>query len=301
MLRDDTLQHAVFDQLEPARFFNSEIRDVIDQMKVDRSIKPIGRLWQIFTSYQHLYDKTFTHECIFLIYLLYMPQQTRSDNMLQGSPEHLLHLLDAYTDGTDGESEQFKELLVYEKIDPDDIARRYFVIKRLQKTMLFMETVCKNLFNKDMIKQIIYDEIKSFEQISIKNALINVCIQERFEPFLHIWQECQQYRYAADDSFLQEMLRSILLIYRALLLKQLSKETEQLIISEMEHVLEVYENLDKLPLDEALNAIDVTTETLIAIQNMQLTEHRKNIFMLLPGILICGLFMINHLFHITDY
>jgi uncharacterized membrane protein YdfJ with MMPL/SSD domain len=69
----------------------------------------------------------------------------------------------------------------------------------------------------------------------------------------------------------------------------------------MDHVLDLYENLDKLPLDETLDALDVTTEALTAIQTVQETEQQKNMVLLFPVIFLLGLLIVNSLCQVASY
>lgn len=303
MLHNNTLQHICFDQLEPLTFQSAVIHDAVVEMKRMASVKALHDLWQAFVSYQHLYDPLFAEEYISLICMIYMMHKSHSIYRT-ASIESLLSSLDDCLDEHENNYYHLKRRdFLEDTIATDHVARRYFVIKRLQKAVQFVSDCYKDFFslNVDISKQIVDREIEFFKHERIKETLIRVSHNQTFEPLLDAWKECLQYRYASDDLFVQELIKGFLLFYKIFLLQYSFKKIDEQIVSAMDYVLDLYENIEKLPLDETLNALDVTTEALIAIQNVQESEQQRNILLLLPGVFVVGLLIINSLCHITSY
>ena len=309
MLLDRHIQPQLFDRMDPSFFSHSEVQSIVTELKHSLCLKPMHTLWQKFTSYQYLFDPIFTDEYIRLICSLYLIQKTESIKLFS-SREQQLYFLDTIIDVR---SHQIPTPPV--KVQPqmeattDHIAQRYFVLKRLRKAMDFLVSVHiqdKNPFLKKATRAVsidytddVRDDLKQFSHERIKECLRSLCHEKNLEPLLLVCAECKQYRYVTDDTFLQEMLMSMFLIYKSLLLKNLSEPTEQMVLTEMNQVLEVYENLDRLSLDEILEAIDVATDTLITIQNIQTGSYRKH-FWWLPSAVLCTVLGVQalHYLHI---
>ncbi len=309
MLLDYHIKPQLFNRMNFSFFSHSEVQSIVTELKHSLCLKPMHTLWQKFTSYQYLFDPLFTDEFIRLICSLYLIQNTESIRLFS-SRDQQLYFLDTIIDLR---SHQIPTPPV--KVKPqmeattNHIAQRYFVLKRLHKAMDFLANVHiqdKSPFLKKITRTSridytddIRDDIKQFNHDRIKNCLRSLCHEKNLKPFLLVCTECKQYRYATDDTFLQEMLMSMFLIYKSLLFKNLSESTEQMVLTEMNQVLEVYENLDRLSLDEILEAIDVATDTLITIQNMQIGSYMKH-FGWLPGVVLCTVLgmQVLHYLHI---
>lgn len=302
MLHNNALQHMRFEQLEPLIFQSSAVHDAVIEMKKTGSIRPLDDLWHAFIGYQNLYDPLFAEEYISLICLLYMMQKSHYIVWRSTTIESLLSYLDICLDRQNGTYYQERRGFVDDIIATDHIAKRYFIIKRLQKPVHFVSGCYKDLFslNVDLSKQTVDRDITLFQHARIKEAFVQVSHNQTFEPLLEVWKECLQYRYASDDLFIKELIKGFLLFYKTFLLQYNFKKVDEQVVSAMDHVFGLSENLDKLPLDETLDALDITTEALIAIQTVQETEQQKNLFLLLPGVFLLGLFIVNGLFHISS-
>jgi hypothetical protein len=304
VLHNNTLQHMHFEQLEPLAFQSCVIRDAVLQMKRAKSVNALDDLWHAFVSYQHLYDPLFAEEYISLICMIYMMQKSHIKTLRSTSIESLLSYLDSCLDDYNNYSYyDERKRFIEDTIATDHVARRYFIIKRLQKVVHFVNGCYKDLFslNTGISKQTIDRDIKYFQHTRIKEAFVRVSHDQTFEPLLEVWRECLQYRYVSDDLFIKELIKGFLLFYKIFLLQYNFKKVDEQISSAMDHVLDLYENIDKLPLDETLDALDVTTEALTAIQTVQETEQQKNMVLFLPVIFLLGLLIVNSLCHVASY
>ncbi len=304
------MQPELFDHMETTFFNHAEIQLIVNEMKAAHSVKPIQVLWERFNAYQYLFDSLFTDECIRLICSLYIMQKPDPIKFLSSREQHL-HFLDTVMDARNQQHEKLSvRIPSHVEVTTDQIAQRYFVLKRLRKAMDFLVDVHiqdRNPFFSDTIRttsidytEDVRDDLNQFSHDRIKECLRSLYQEKNLEPLLLVCSECKQYRYATDDTFLQEMLMSVFLVYKSLLLKNISESTEKMVLTEMNQVLEVYENLDRLSLDEILEAIDVATDTLITIQNIQKESYTKH-FWWLPGAALCAVLgmQVLHYLHIV--
>ncbi len=310
LLHNYEMQHDIMEQLDPSFFCHIELQQAITEMKNNKSFVPLHNLWQKFNAYQYLYDPVFEDECIKLICLLCMLKESIYEIRFYSSREQRLLFLDAITDaldyGSNSNRTYMKNQMLLE-VTIDHVAKRYFVIKRLHKAMQFLTLVHeydKRPFERRITRtgsvdyiEDIQDEIEQFSHVRIKECLTDLCQKKNLEPILQVYTECKRYRYVADDDFLKETFRSIFLVYKSMLLKNLAEQTEQVVLSEVQEILEVYENLDRFSLDDALEAIDIATDRLIAIQNMQVTDQQNKLTWLLPGAILSGFLVMTTLNH----
>lgn len=253
-------------------------------MKEEKSIKPLELLWQDFCGYAYIYDKAFTTDFVKLIYTL-CKSITRSNYTVRtNKTEELLTEIDrasdsffyhtwtrAYSPSTD---------TLPHEVTVDMIARRFYILKRIQKSVASLEDLHAAKFtfsNRRNLASFAHDsDIEHFQHFYIRETIEQMNQTNDLEPFINLCGELKQYRFAHDEHFLQEMLMQMFLVYKTILFKHYNAhELNASIVHEMNHVLDIYERIDSLSLDETLEAIDLATDRLIAIQNEQ-AEYRFN-------------------------
>ncbi len=292
LLHNENVQHLIaFEKLDPILFRLPQMQTIVEQIVNDKTLDSLFELWDKFLAYQYLYSTIFVNEFIDLVYCLYgligqiKPIKTVSFPL---SLEHKLCIVDQCVREVEGDVKCSKKFTNQEldKVTTDSVAKRFFIIKRLQKSVHFLHYLQENIkhpFKRKDIQRVFDDEtgllseIEHFSHDRVRECIEEMCKRKDLKPLLHVCQEFKQYRFAQDDTFLQEMLMNIFLVYKSLLFKDLSAQTEQVVMIEMNQVLELYENLETLPLDETLEAIDVVTDKLIAIQAFE--SQRKTSYM----------------------
>ena len=250
--------------------------DVLEQMQEQKSIAPLDVAWQQFVSYQYIDDPSFNAAFIALMFSVYEQMVEKKDRAI-GHVERMLADIDTITHKLAGykliEHSQRDQHIT--EVKTDQIAQCFLVSKRLEKTMqvlLYMHRRGGHTLHtkaQDTSFDLLMDELDRFDHQRVREAIIIMCKSKSLAPLLHLCAEYRQYRFASDDTFLKEMLMHIFLVYKSLLFKQLSVTTEQVIMTEMQQILDVYEHIEQMPLDETLEAIDMATDKLVAIQHMQ--------------------------------
>lgn len=301
LLRSKRVQQLIaFEQLDPALFRQPKMQKTVVAIMTDKSLDALFSVWDDFCMYQHLYSSLFENELIELIYYICDLIQPYRTVRSQLSLEQKLYVIDQAVDEAyfnKRSSGRMPERDI-DEVTTDLVAKRFFIIKRLQKSMNFLEYLqqkSQDIFmQKEPYQRIpledntgLLAELEHFSHDRVRECIEQMCERKNLDPLLRMCKEFKQYRFAQDDTFLQEMLMNIFLVYKSLLFKDLSAQTEQVVMTEMNQVLEIYENLESLPLDETLEAIDIVTDKLIAIQALE-SKQSVNLAWIVPGIACMG-------------
>lgn len=315
------LQHASvqqiipFDRLDEAVFKSESIRSIVERMKAEKSTAPFLSLWSDFCDYKDIYNDLFKHEFIELVYivydLMYPTRMKRSNGLLSGgllsgrSPEYTLFAIDCAVDAERYNDCSFRaQPREFAEVDTDRVANRFYIIKRLQKSMQLLAHLHEQKIDftdglslrNDTFGLI--QEIEQFHHDRVRESVMQMCQTKNLEPLLRLCDEVKQYRFAQDEDFLQEMLMNIFLVYKTILLKHGSHHADQEIMYEMAHVLDIYEHLNSMPLDQTLEAIDIVTDKLMAIQAEELALRPHYMYPALAGS-FCALVGIGAYYYFT--
>lgn len=287
----DLWQHIQFDKLSTEYIQNTDIKKSIQSMRASHQIDPFIELWHQMNAHRHVNDPVFQKDFISLLFMLYtslaVPSQQRNSHdpiyiQATGSQsiEKMLSIIDKNLDNfhlpkTIQRPKTYKNI-ADQKVSTDDIALTYYLIQRLDKAIQVIlatqKTIPSSLFlshQKATIDKVEFDAEISFSHERINHCFTQILIKKNLEPLLQIWEEFTCFRHAGDSHFLKEMLMMLFTVYKELLLIALNQESEQVITTEMNTILDLYEHVNELPLDEILSAIDLTTDKLILVQNME--------------------------------
>lgn len=277
LLQNTSVQQSIpFELLDASLFKSKAIGFAIDAMKRSKNTKPLLDLWDDFCTYKEINDDLFKYEFIELIYIIYdllhPKRMQRSVNSLEYTLLAIDTAIDAHSNNFVSMRAQPQELA---DVTTDLVAKRFYIIKRLQKSIDVLEYLHKQQFDfsDDVTMRssiALIGEIEHFHHDRVRESVIQMCQTKNLEPLLRLCDEAKQYRFAQDESFLQEMLMNIFLVYKTLLLRHGAHHSDPTIIHEMNHVLEIYEHLSAMPLDQTLEAIDEVTDRLMAIQAQEL-------------------------------
>lgn len=273
-------QEPNFDNLNLDILENEIVKEKAALIQKNHLVQPLLDLWHQIISHRHADDASFHKDFVKFLFMLYKsldntPKQKAS--LLAStsqSIESMLNNIDNHIDKMclHGAPRSRYDCVLSEShaVTTDDIALNYYLIQRLDKPI---KLLCA-----------MHDELKStgaepldhaacnaginFSHERIHYCLSEMAIRKNLEPFLHTWQEFRRFRHTGDEHFLKEMLMMLFAVYKDLLLVKLSKESEEFITSEMNTILDLYEHVNELPLDEILHAIDLTTDKLLLLQSM---------------------------------
>lgn len=271
-------KHINFDNLPIDQIENIEIKNKILALQSSHTIEPFMELWHHMTTHRHLYDASFQKDFIKLLFMLYKSLEKPLHKSAESAPipppqslERMLSIIDNNIDTICAAKPTGHRFIDYKQVTTDDIALNYYLVQRLEKAM-YVLSKNQDLFASSSEKTG-SETAACGVNINFSHERINYCLsqmilQKNIEPLFHMWQEFIRFRHAGDTHFLKEMLMMLFTVYKDLLLVKLNQESEQVITTEMGTILDLYEHIDELPLDEILHAIDMTTDKLMLLQNM---------------------------------
>lgn len=236
-----------YESLKNQSWKHPEIQTVCADIIDKKDISPLFTCWQHLYSYRHIEDNLFEAEFVQLIWLLCK----------------VINISDSPCDKKNAQ------------ITTDTIANNFYLIHRLMRPI---ETLCSiyeqspisiSEQKKDMLHTSFFDEMKEPSHVRIQDCVREIEETNSMKPIKKVYKECVQYRYAGDDTFLQEQLSLLFFAYKLILTKKLSNQTEQVIMHEMDTIQYISNNLEEFSTDQILTAIDMMTDKLSTIHNLE--------------------------------
>lgn len=255
-------------------FTDMRIQRSIDLMTQKRSLKPLFMIWDDFTSYKSIKDQLFVEEFtkeVFIISRNMLITLASHDEFVVVPPIRLHVPLEELLNDIDIMTKMIYQLqvkktsLTYEHnariVDLhtfahiDDVMMRYYLIKRLKYAINQLDF---HSYHKPFIKQKI--------AITWHHPHIITCIHvmeqsATLDPLYDLWDDVLQYKYIQDDLFMHEFAQLILVTYTDLL-TYYNEHQESSHKDALSAALELYQLIDKLPLNEILDIIDIITHDL---------------------------------------
>jgi hypothetical protein len=269
-----------FDNIEAGIFENIIVKEKAGLIQKNHTSQHFIELWHQMKSLRHVDDSSFHQDFIKLLFMIYksieQPAAQKASSLVTApySIERMLSSIDMHIDklrsNVPKRSSSEYALSDSSSITTDDIALNYYLIQRLDKSIKLL-----SIMHQDLAASRIgwFDHAMCNIGINFSHERINYCFNQmsmhkNLAPFLHTWQEYARFRHAGDAHFLKEMLMMLFAVYKDLLFVKITEETEEFITSEMSTILDLYEHVNELPLDEILHAIDITTDKLLLLQSM---------------------------------
>ena len=240
--------HLCYKAIGSTTWRHEEIQQVVQEIEQQEQLTPLFRFWERLCSYRYMYDELLETE--FACVILLICQQIKVE-----------------------ETECSRSLL-QETVNTDHIAHNFYIINRLKKPIEKLYEVYRqstHFFEQDPKKkgEFFFDEFKEYKHSRISDCVKEIQETQSFKPIKRIYKECAQYRYAGDDSFLREQLCLIFFAYKVMLNKKLSNQSEQVIMHEMDTIQYITQNLDEFSTDQILTAIDMMTDKLSTIHDLE--------------------------------
>lgn len=216
-------------------------------------IKPLFMVWDSFKSYKLLKDDLFIEDFskeIFLIarntinHLQHCQQVYHLKHSCMDYPissytfDKLLHGIDVMTKHLCGcltyEVEERSNIVDLNDlrffINTDDVAFRFYCLKRIKKAMQFLMT----LPEKDLVISHIPDQDLQVKTYRDKNIM-------------QLWDDLKQYKHIDDDQYMRYFIYSVYVLLHEQAKRYDSLDDEALVI---------HDQMEHLPIEELLNAID---------------------------------------------
>lgn len=218
------------------------------------SLKPLFLVWDAFRSYKFLYDDLFVDDFSKEVFIVVRNSinrilKTQPDVAFKHSCMH--HSLDAYkldellndiyemsqylaVHISQGYGESYCNRLIdiddiHFSVNTDQVAFRFYCIKRVQKAV----DIVLNLYISDHIHH---------------NQYVQKILGQR--TFKQLWNEVKQYHFIENEQFVREFLVCTLILLHD---HQNNMRTE---------VSTLYEQIEKMPIEELLQAIDTVTSNI---------------------------------------
>lgn len=230
-----------------AQFDNPLVLKCIEEIEKTNSIQPFYKLWKNTRRYKYLEDESFALNVTRLIFTIQHTIYTSTRHADTGSSFDIeLHLsCSSYTEAT--------------------TIRKYHA-KRLSETFAFLKTVrCskRSLFEEEHEGcDCSFITHYQFTNPSILNCIKKMEEQKTLEPLLSLYKEFTTYKLIQDDLFVREFTTLAFIVTRNIFIHNIQDPPTTLQKRAKNQVTHIYENLDKLPLDEILEAIDLLNDEL---------------------------------------
>ena len=268
-----------FDLISTDKLENTEVQHNVLALQKSRRVELFIELWHQMKSHRNLNDASFHKDFIKLLFMLYNALEkqpsSKANNHTATSVETMLSIIDKNIETIRPQKKNKPiehKFIDYKQVTTDDIALNYYLMQRLDKSVELLSTIQDPFPGSQQQNAINLNSCApggNFSHDRINNCFNQILAKKNLDPILHMWDDFAQFRHAGDAHFLKEMLMMLFGVYKDLLFAKLNDESEQVITSEMNTILDLYEHVNELPLDEILQAIDITTDKLILLQNME--------------------------------
>lgn len=116
------------------------------------------------------------------------------------------------------------------------------------------------------------------QSIELKNSCIITCIEQinlthSLEPLFKCWNELLHYKQVNQIGYLREFLLLVIIVYKTFFVQYEREHPEQKMKISLQEIAQLYKQLNDLPVEELLNAIDTFTDELAKL----LQEHSSTI------------------------
>lgn len=268
------LHYELFDAVH---WRHPEMQKVVHTMLQQKLLEPLFGLWKKICSYRYMYDDLLESE--FACIVLLICQQINVEEAL------------------------CNRNILQKNVTTDDIAHNFYIINRLKKPVAMLCAIYEQsspLFDQEPKKngEPFFEEFKDYGHNRISDCIQEIQNTHSFTPIKRVYKECAQYRYAGDDAFLREQLCLLFFAYKVMLSKKLSNQSEQVIMHEMDTIQYITQNLDEFSTDQILVAIDMMTDKLSTIHNLEKrgkSSLSKRLYLVsLPIITIASIWAVYH-------
>ncbi len=243
-------------QTIPSSLFTHErIKHIITHINAHQSFADFFKLWHELVEFRHIKDKElgrdFTRLNLAILKQLSSHTYTRDLAAIYRQDEitELVFFLD---------KSSFTEVLT---------VRNYYA-ERLKKSIEFLSTIrCKKDIAFETTTQnadcfCAFESHYIFKSPDILNCIQKINTTNSLESVITLGKDFTKYKLIQNDNFTKEFILFIFCIYKNLLHNNAIINNTPLTKSTIEVIAHLYENLDSLPLEEILDALDMLSEEL---------------------------------------
>lgn len=254
--------------------FNHElVKNSIASMYQLRSLKPLFMVWDTFKSYKSLKDDLFVEDFSKEIFIITrtIAQHLHNEDSIKSLPmdldivcrcdaisrlteyiENYMHGVETYLSLPE-RGTNVSDLAL--NIHTDEVAFRYYALRRLDEAVQLMQNM-----SPEIQKKLQDAAIAAANRSEPHKAL-------RQRTLAQLWDDCKQYKFIDDASFIHAFAVRVSLMLHA------SQQPEELEVSaparkvNYAQLMQIYQQINKMPIEEILNGIDFLVTNASAISN----------------------------------
>jgi hypothetical protein len=270
-------------------FNHQRIIDALTKMKKTKNLGPILGLWEDFNTYKFLDDETFLDDFTKLILIIskklvlciVAQQCSRSfinsiysfyDKGLSATTQERLEYIDMliieFMNIKNNKKHTKLQTIKSSHIVPnftEAVSDRMYYIKRLQNALDYLSRLPGTntmFFNHIESTRVIFDGTLHFYHERINECIELMELEKNADSMFLLWDEFIHYKYLNDELFLEELIKIIFVSFKNLTVNINGSKQEKAFQQTLQELLQFYERLDSIPLEEILNAIDILAHEL---------------------------------------
>ncbi len=236
-----------FSSLHDEPFKHLVIKNALQDAKKIQSLDPLLYVWHEFSSFKALNDTLFVQEFTKVIFIIssVLSKKIKKSSLKKDLLCSFVH------------NSCYKSFLE-QSVDAEILALRFYILKRLAVPIEQIKSfILKNNKNIDSIK-FLNDIIGKISSPLLKKTIEKVVEKQSFLPLVSLWQEVEHYGNVYNGIFLKELLICIATVQYSII----SFSDISIRKTSFENYQELYNLLNKLPLKEILDVIDLCTKDL---------------------------------------
>jgi len=277
----------LIDSHDSTLFHHQHIKEHIAKIQNQKTLAPLLSAWNDFTAYKEISDCPLAEELIKLIFIVTKniiinsrscsPKvQETFRNYYHCASECTLNLLDDLTDycTPNKPCPPLEQMIInrndlsdiHYDINTEPIITRYYHTQRLTKSIAQLSSIkFTTIFNK--ISFTTASDHVQLDSIKFYNKRIIKCInelnqQQTYYPLQLCWHEFSHYRSIKNEKYLKEFLILIFILYKQFFVHASAPTPTNISIQE---VIQIYQQINQLPIEELMQAIDTFTDELANI------------------------------------
>lgn len=265
--------------LQMQQFNHALVKDSVTSMHQVRSLKPLFMVWDAFKSYKSLKDDLFIEDFSKEIFIITRTiAQHLHDDEIKSMPmdlnvvcrcdaiSRLTEYIEQYIQGADihllppERKNDISDLAL--NIHTDEVAFRYYALRRLYEAAQYM------LHMSPESQKALHEAVSSVaNRHEVHKAL-------RQRTFAQLWDDCQQYKFIDDSTFLHAFAVRLSLMlhvhHHQDTFADTSTPTRKLNYAQL---MQIYQQINKMPIEDILCGIDfLVTNALTVANNYQNSE-----------------------------
>lgn len=272
-------------------FHHKTIKDSINKIIQLKSLHPIELAWEDFIAFKLLDDELYLDDFTKLILIISerillhiikrLPHKPLFDinslfeKALSASYLERLAYIDLALEALSTlkiKTSFKKPILIVDHVKmgyTESVTNRFYYVHRLQKSV--KKILCNKQDTALFFKHINHiisavDEKISFSHEYINDAVKDMESERNLNSFENLWHAFEHYKCIEDVLFVREFSKLVFILHKNKIMNSYITHSKQVITDcTMQQLIDLYNKLDSLPLEELLNAIDVLTNEFPAI------------------------------------